>query len=136
MCTHAFVYLWICRQVFCSWMFHYGCCRLKKQVAQKSPLDVQSNNNPAIQSNEELGLRGFSMFSGQADSRGQADIGGQADIRGQPDIRGQADIRGQEDSRWVCSRCWAVNNPVTENIFIRPSSVVASVTFHLKNGNM
>jgi len=104
MCTHAFLYLWICCQVFCSWMFHYGCCRVKKQMAQKSPLDLHSYSSPAIQPNEELAVRGFSMFS------------------------------AQEDSRWVCSHCWAVNNPVTKYIFIRPSSLVAPATSHPKMG--
>jgi hypothetical protein len=33
---------------------------------------------------------------------------------------------------WVCSHCWAVNNPVTERTFVRPSSLVACTTFHPK----
>jgi len=43
--------------------------KLKNQKAQKSPLDLHSYNSPAIQPNEELAVRGFSMFSAQEDSR-------------------------------------------------------------------
>jgi hypothetical protein len=104
MCTHAFVCLWLHCQVFCCWMFHYGCCRLKKQVALESRLNLHQYNNRTIEPNDDLAARGFSMF------------------------------RGQEGTRWVCSHCWAVNNPGAENIFIRPSSLVDSLTFHPKMG--
>jgi hypothetical protein len=49
--------------------FHSGCCRLKKQMALQSRLDQHAYNNPTIQPNEELAVRGFSMFRGQEDGR-------------------------------------------------------------------
>jgi hypothetical protein len=50
-------------------MFHYGCCRVKKQMAQKSDPDLHSYNNPAIQPNEEPAVQGFSIFGAQEDSK-------------------------------------------------------------------
>jgi hypothetical protein len=49
--------------------FYSGCCRLKKQMALQSRVDQHSYNNPTIQPNEELAVRGFSMFRGQDNSR-------------------------------------------------------------------
>jgi len=66
-------------------MFHYGCCRLKKKMALKSPLNLHpySNptiqpsdalnlrpyNNPVVQPNDELAVPGFIMYRGQEESR-------------------------------------------------------------------
>jgi len=50
-------------------VLHYGCCRLKKQLALQSRLDVPANDNPTVQPNEELAVRGFSMYKGQEESK-------------------------------------------------------------------
>jgi hypothetical protein len=50
-------------------VLHYGCCRLKKQMAPESRFGMHAYNNPAVQPNEELAVRGFSMYKGQEVSK-------------------------------------------------------------------
>jgi hypothetical protein len=48
------------------------------------------------------------------------------------EVPGFSMFRGQENSRWAYAHCWAVNSPVTKNIFIRPRPLVGSATFYPK----